>query len=126
METETVEKVICPSCGAGAEWIPNEQVYGRRYGKSYMCWYCHPCDFYVGCENNTRKPLGTMVGKELRQLRRAVHAKIDPLWRKATNPRKMRGHIYSRISQAIGKTYHTGEAEEEMCRKILSLNVSTL
>ena len=125
METETA---ICPSCGKPAEWIPNEQVYGRRYGKSYMCYYCRECDYMVGTHNNTRKPLGTMVGKELRQLRRAVHAKIDPLWQTASRRQRkqMRGHVYARISKALGKTYHTGEADEDTCRKILSLDIASL
>ncbi len=121
MESENV--VACPSCGKEAEWIPNEQVYGRRYGKSYMCWYCRTCDYYVGCHNNTKKPLGTMVGKELRQLRRAVHAKIDPLWQSG---KVRRGDVYARISKALGYTYHTGEADTETCEKVLALNVETL
>ena len=28
---------------------------------------------YVGCHNNTRKPLGTMADKELREAHMAVH-----------------------------------------------------
>ena len=115
--------VICPSCNKPAEWKDNAEVYGRRYGKSYMCYHCRDCDTMVGCHNNTKVPLGTMVGKELRQLRRAVHAKIDPLWRSG---KMKRGHVYSRISKALGYTYHTGEADEETCRKVLELNIEEL
>ena len=49
---------------------------------------------YVGCHNNTRKPLGTMADKELREARMAVHAKIDPLWRSG---RHRRSDVYRRI-----------------------------
>ena len=116
--------VVCPSCNQNAEWVPNEVVYnGTRYGQSYMCWYCRRCDYMVGCHNNTRRPLGTMVGKELRMLRRQVHAKIDPLWQSG---RIRRGHLYARLSKAIGRTYHTGEADAETCRQILALNIETL
>lgn len=115
-----IERVICPACGLEANWIPNEEVYGRRYGKSYMCYYCRKCDYYVGCHNNTRKPLGTMVGKELRKLRMQVHTKIDPLWKsgKAT-----RGQLYAQISKVLGHQYHTGKADKDTCLKILSLEL---
>ena len=120
---KSVEEIVCPSCQKPAEWKDNALVYGRRYGKSYMCYHCADCDYMVGCHNNTRKPLGTMVGKELRQLRRAVHAKIDPLWQSG---KMKRGHVYSRISKALGYTYHTGEADEETCRKVLELDIDKL
>jgi len=61
-----------------------------------------------------------MVGKELRQLRRAVHAKIDPLWQSG---KVKRSHVYARISKELGYTYHTGEADEETCRKVLALDL---
>lgn len=116
-----METVFCPNCKKEAAWIPNEQVYGRRYGISYMCYYCSDCDYYVGCHQNTRRPLGTMVGKELRRLRMDVHVKIDPLWKNGSISRK---DLYARISSVIGKTYHTGEADEETCKKILALDVT--
>lgn len=117
------EKVICPSCNKPALWTNNSLVYGRSYGKSYMCYYCKDCDYMVGCHNNTRKPLGTMVGKELRQLRRAVHTKIDPLWQ---SEKIKRGHLYARISKQLGFTFHTGEANEEICKKILEMDILNL
>ena len=61
------------------------------------------------------------MGKELRQLRMAVHKKIDPIWQ---SKQLKRSHMYARISKAIGYSYHTGEADEETCRKILSLDMS--
>jgi len=111
----------CPSCQQEAKWVDNAEVYGRRYGKSYMCYYCKECDYYVGCHNNTKEPLGIMVGKELRQLRRAVHAKIDPLWQSG---KMRRGQVYARISKQLGYTYHTGEADEETCRKVLAMSIN--
>ena len=112
--------MICPSCKKEAVWVDNAEVYGRRYGKSYMCYYCKECEYMVGCHNNTKKALGTMVGKELRQLRRQVHAKIDPLWQSG---KFKRGQVYARISKALGYTYQTGEADEETCRKVLALKM---
>ncbi len=64
-----------------------------------------------------------MVGKELRQLRRAVHAKIDPLWQSG---KIKRGDVYARISKALGYTYHTGETDGETCKKVLELDIEHL
>lgn len=50
-----------------------------------------------------------------------VHVKIDPLWKNGSISRK---DLYARISSVIGKTYHTGEADEETCKKILALDVT--
>ena len=60
----------CNHCNKEAEWIENKIVYGRNYGKSYMIWFCHNCDAYVGCHNNTERSLGIMANKELRELRK--------------------------------------------------------
>lgn len=112
--------VICPNCNKPAPWVENKEMYGRNYGKSYMCYYCKPCDTYVGCHNNTRQPLGTMAGKDLRDMRRKVHAKIDPLWRSGEHSR---GHVYSAISKSLGYTYHTGESNMDTCKRILEMEI---
>lgn len=117
-------KIFCPSCNKQAQWVPNEVVYnGKRYGRSYMCYWCADCEYMVGCHNNTRKPLGTMEGKELRLLRRKVHAKIDPLWQSG---KMSRGYMYEKISKALGFTYHTGESDEETCLKVLELDIENI
>ncbi len=37
----------CPKCGKEARWVSNEEVYGRRYGKSYMCYWCPDCECHT-------------------------------------------------------------------------------
>lgn len=106
----------CPYCGKEAPWIPNEQVYGKRYGKSYMCYWCKDCDAYVGCHNNTRKALGTMANKELREWRQKAHALVDPLWKSKTYKRSI---VYLRLSEAFGKQIHIGESDIEQCQEII-------
>lgn len=110
----------CPYCNNLANYGPNEEWYGKRYGRSYMCYYCKPCDAYVGTHNNTSKPLGTMANKELRQFRMKVHQKIDPLWK--TGKYSRRG-LYSKLSKLLGHEYHTGESDVETCKKILKLDL---
>ena len=107
----------CPYCGGDAKWCPNREIYGRNYGKSYMCYYCKPCNAYVGCHNNTRKPLGTLANDELRSWRKKVHAKIDPLWKKhGWN----RGSIYGKLKRHFGKNIHIGESDIDLCKEIIN------
>lgn len=112
--------MTCPYCGNEAVWCENKAVYGRNYGKSYMCHYCKPCDAYVGCHNNTREALGTLANRELRQFRMKVHAHIDPWWREG---KVKRGWLYARLSKELGFTYHTGESTEETCKRVLAMDI---
>lgn len=111
---------ICPVCNQPAPWVENKEMYGRNYGKSYMCYYCKGCDTYVGCHNNTRKPLGTMATCELREYRKKVHAKIDPLW---NGDKHLRRNLYAYLSKVLGYQYHTGESDIETCKKILTMGI---
>lgn len=106
----------CPYCQKEAKYGPNEEYYGRRYGRSYMCYYCKDCDAYVGTHNNTTNPLGTMANKELRELRMKCHAMIDPLWRAG---KISRGRIYQKLSDAFGKEIHIGESDIETCLELI-------
>jgi len=110
------ENIKCPYCGKGAIWTSNEVVYGRRYGKSWMCYWCADCDAYVGCHNNTRKPLGTMANKELRQERMKTHAVIDLLWKSGKFKRK---EVYRRLSEELGHDVHIGGSTKEECAAIV-------
>lgn len=112
------EKVFCTYCGKEAEWVENKEIYGRNYGKSYMCWLCRDCDAFVGCHNNTKRPLGTFANRELRSLRKQVHLYIDQFWK---NGQLKRALVYSRISKELGFQYHTGESTIETCKKVLAL-----
>lgn len=114
--TDVNSDIRCPYCGKIAAWVPNEQVYGKRYGKSFMCYYCAPCDAYVGCHNNTRKPLGVMANKELRGWRMKAHNMVDPLWKSG---RFRRDVVYMRLSQVLGRPVHVGEADIVMCKEII-------
>lgn len=110
--------MICPYCGKEAEWVSNEKIYGKRYGKSYMCYYCKSCDAYVGCHSNSRNALGTMANKELRGWRKKAHAVIDPLWKS----RKYKRHtVYLRLSEWFGEQVHVGESDIERCQEIIKV-----
>ena len=103
--------IICPYCQKEANWCENKVIYGKNYGKSFMCYYCDNCDAYVGCHQNTKTPLGTMANKELRSLRIKVHAKIDPLWKSGKMTRK---EVYKMIDNI-----HIGESTIKQCKDLL-------
>ena len=111
-----VIKMFCPYCGKKARWCENKEVYGRNYGRSYMCYYCKSCDAYVGCHNNSKTPMGTMANKKLRSLRNEVHRILDPIWQETDITRSQ---LYEMISEEFGGQWHTGWAREEHCRWFL-------
>lgn len=108
----------CPYCGKDAEWLANEAIYGKRYGRSYMAWVCKDCLAYVGCHNNTKTPLGTMAKKELRDWRTKAHKHIDPFWK---NGDLTRAEVYNFLKKHFGREIHIGEADIETCKRIVAI-----
>lgn len=107
----------CPYCNEKAEWTENKAIYGKNYGKSYMVYLCKPCDAYVGCHLNSKRPLGTMANRDLREWRKRTHAVIDPIWKNGLLPRTK---VYEILDKYFGFEVHVGESNEEMCKKIIT------
>ncbi len=112
----------CPYCNNPARWVSNAAIYGRPYGKSYMCWLCSPCDAYVGCHSNTQQPLGTMANKELRQWRMKAHAAIDPLWKPDEEGGRYisRKGLYRYLSEKFGYEVHVAQSDVQQCAAIIA------
>ena len=110
--------MICPYCNKEAEWLANEAIYGKRYGRSYMAWVCKNCLAYVGCHNNTKMPLGTMAKKDLRDWRIKAHARIDPLWKNGDFTRK---EVYGFLKAHFGRDIHIGEVDIGICKRIVAI-----
>lgn len=110
----------CPFCGKPAQWVPNERIYGKRYGKSYMAWWCPPCDAYVGCHENSKRPKGTMANAETRLWRQRAHDAFDPLWKSG---RMTRDAAYRLLTQRLGRAeqVHIGESDAETCKAIIEM-----
>ena len=108
--------MICPYCNKEAEWVENKKIYGKNFGKSYMAWFCKECDAYVGCHNNTKRPLGTMANKELRTARIQAHEVINPLYE---NGKRSRNYVYKVLSDAFGEVIHIGESDIQKCEEII-------
>jgi len=112
------DKMICPFCNKPAEWVENKEVYGRNYGKSFMIWLCKPCDAYVGCHENTKKPLGVMANRETREWRVKAHEAFDPIWKEKVMTRQ---GGYKWLRERLGRRIHIGESDIETCRAIIEL-----
>jgi zinc-finger-containing domain len=88
----------------GAEIYPHRQDL-----RDLPFWRCDVCRNYVGCHHKTTnptKPLGNIPTVELRAARMRIHAVIDPLWKSGTMKRKA---IYARLSEQLGRKYHTAD-----------------
>ena len=80
-----MRKVYCDYCGREAEFVDSKIIYGKSYGKIYLC---RNCMAYVGVHKGTDKPLGRLANAELRNWKKAAHAAFDPLWKYG----RFRGH----------------------------------
>ena len=113
------DEMICPFCGQPARWVNNKEIYGgKSFGKSYMAWWCKPCDARVGCHQNSKRPLGTMADAETRRWRRMAHEAFDPLWKGGW---MKRDRAYKRLARRmrIEEEVHIGAADVAMCKRII-------
>lgn len=93
--------------------------------------YCTVCKQDVAAQEcygrhiYLRRPLGTFPSPELRDQRKWVHNVIDPYWLEDGHAdRAKRKQLYSALSEALGKEYHTGNLNSrEECVKVVSCYV---
>ena len=112
-----MKEVICPKCNKPAPWVENKEKYGRNFGKSFMCYFCKPCGTYVGCHENTRRPLGTMADTETMDWRIKAHIVVDDLWKDGKMNRK---EVYKLLKEKFGREIHIGESDIETCKEIIN------
>ena len=105
-------KIYCVPCAREVEarLASGREIYPHRPDLfSLPFWRCDICGGYVGCHHKTAdrtRPLGCIPGRELMELRKQIHAIIDPIWR---SKRMKRGKVYAKLGDALGREYHTGE-----------------
>jgi hypothetical protein len=118
-----MQKVICPYCGEVAEFCSSARVYyGKHYGDIYLC-ECLPEKAYVGVHKGTERPKGTLANKELRELRKKVHAVFDPIWKEK---RKTRSKAYKWLANEMKintKKCHIGMFNIEQCKQAIQICV---
>ena len=72
-------------------------------------WKCVVCGNFVGCHHKTKdptKPLGCIPTPKIKELRKQIHAMMDPLWKSGKIGRR---RLYKTISDKLGYEYHTAE-----------------
>lgn len=105
-------RIFCCHCNTdvearltdGMETYPHrEDLYDLPF------WKCDTCRNFVGCHHKTSeptKPLGCIPSAEVKELRKQIHANLDPLWMEGKHSRK---YIYARLTEVIGREYHTAD-----------------
>ena len=112
--------VNCDVCGAKAELVDNSVIYGRSYGKVSTMWLCPKCSAYVGTHPNLA-PLGSLVGPEVREMRKVAHQLFDPLWTGSRAMFDSRGAAYRWLDKAMGMERgkaHIGSMSAEQCTAV--------
>jgi len=104
-----MSRVYCAICDKHVEYnlTTGKVIYPHREDlHNLTIAQCPVCYGYVGTHKKTKKPLGVIVSQEVKRERIKIHSIIDPLWKDGRIKRK---HLYARISEKLGKPYHTAE-----------------
>ena len=111
----------CPYCKAEAEaeLKDSKVIYGKSYGLVWICSRYPQCDVYVGCHKGTETPLGTMAGKELRELRKEAHAVFDRLWKDGNITRGIAYTPLRGIMKLDEDQAHIGQFNERQCKELI-------
>jgi hypothetical protein len=114
--------IYCCQCAADVEarLTDGREIYPHRPDlHEQPFWRCDTCRNYVGCHHKTQNPthpLGVIPSEEVKNARRHIHRILDPIWQTGRLHRK---HVYARLTEALGRQYHTGELRTvEECRTI--------
>lgn len=107
--------IFCCSCNAEvrARLTDGKEIYPHRPDLFNLpFWKCNGCGNFVGCHHKTKdstRPLGVIPSNQVKQLRKKLHAIIDPLWKGSSDKRSARKLIYCKISEFLGYEYHAAE-----------------
>lgn len=91
-----------------------------------MCYYCEPCQAWVGCHKESKVSLGRLADKRLRKLKHHAHVAFDPLWE---DGHMTRSEAYKTMSLAFGlpaEQTHIGMFDEDMCMRVIQFSETIL
>ena len=121
-------EVICPYCNNQAELGESKDIYGKDYGK---IWICKPCEAWVGTHNNSQRhaPLGRLANSELRYWKQKVHEVFDPMWEYKAKKDKIsksmartKGYNWLAEQMGIGPSEcHIGMFDVALCKQAHSI-----
>lgn len=124
---------LCPYCLHVSIFMQSSATLynGRDFGPVYACL---PCRAWVGCHKGTVTPLGRLADAQLRDWKRATHARFDPIWKarferkRAEDPRYTKSHArggrYKRLAELMGiprKECHIGMFDVERCKQAIAI-----
>jgi len=105
-------EIYCCGCemDVNARLTFGREVYGHRIDLHNLAfWKCDGCGNSVGCHNGSRDPLGCIATREIKVARRHIHEILDPIWVGVKRRRTKRSELYKRITDHIGREYHTAD-----------------
>lgn len=113
---------ICPYCEKTAKLVTGKGIYHSPEYAHLLFWNCDNCKAYVGCHPKTKRPLGTLANKELRQHRIEVHRKFDPLWKGEGTKKRSLVYRWLAFEMRIpDKECHVGMFDLKRCKEALSI-----
>ena len=99
------EGIVKPSLVDGKRIYPDQaNLHDKKF------WLCRKCDNYIGCyvgRGRGTRPLGCLGTPEIRDKRKLIHQKTDPIWKNGKMDRK---ELYELIGNKLGYgwEYHAG------------------
>ena len=111
------------SCGAQATIRHASVVHGKNARDEYLyvCSRYPICDSYVGVHRGSRKPLGTLAGKELRTMRIEAHRTFDRLWQLGIME-KRQAYKWMQVMLGLSEDQaHIAKFSEYMCKQVITL-----
>lgn len=104
----------CQYCNNRLNLITGKEMYPHlpKLKKKYF-YKCNPCQAWVGCHPNSKRPLGIAANAELRKMKSAAHKAFDPIWKELP---LTRSEAYARLAKKFGKDeVHIGEMSVDEC-----------
>lgn len=115
----------CPYCNKESVFTDSKEIYGKSYGMVYLC---RGCDAYVGVHKGTKKALGRLADKKLREAKKEAHHYFDKLWQRAIKQgrtkHEARSSAYKWLSKELGiplELTHIGMFDVITCNQVVEL-----
>lgn len=107
--------IYCCKCEKDMECrlTTGAEIYPHRGDLAHLPFWRCSCGGFVGCHHKSKeptKPLGVIPTEKLKNLRKQIHRLIDPLWQQKLITRR---NLYKKLSNAIGREYHTATLASE-------------
>lgn len=115
-------KLHCQYCGAPAVLRPASDVHGgghRVDGYVYACSRYPFCDSYVSAHPDTRRPMGTLANRALREKRAKAHRVFNLLWERGHMTKK---EAYRWLQMLFGlpeDMAHIAQFSDYRCEKLM-------